>query len=281
MALDEKGQLIHISNAVKGEHYFCPICKKEYILRKSGKKGKGSRRPHFAHNELTPNCNPESVLHYSFKKLLLENLENLKEKNKPFEFNWKCMLCGESFSGNLLENVVYIKEEYSLQDCRPDIALLDEKNKFIAAIEIVVTHMPDEKTLQYYRENGIVLIRIDLVSEACLTLVEEISKKPDFVDYCINPFCYDYDGERVHRRIMVIQDKCGRCLNSIEKYYIEINGIFGKTITRNFLDEEIEYIKAKRNNIEVKVDNSRKQKYPVCVCINCKINKSKYRNFRF
>ena len=63
-AVDKNGNLILIHNAEKGINYYCPVCHKDFILRKSGKTGKGSKRPHFAHNELTPNCTPEGVLHY-------------------------------------------------------------------------------------------------------------------------------------------------------------------------------------------------------------------------
>ena len=65
-ALDENGNLIRINDAEKGGTYYCPNCKSEFILRKSGKTGKGSRRPHFAHNNLTTNCTGESNLHFSF-----------------------------------------------------------------------------------------------------------------------------------------------------------------------------------------------------------------------
>jgi competence CoiA-like predicted nuclease len=87
-ALDKNDSFIHINNAEKGVNYYCPLCKKEFILRKSGKTGKGSRRPHFAHNELTPNCTPEGVLHYSFKKMLIDLLDKYKAENKPFILNW-------------------------------------------------------------------------------------------------------------------------------------------------------------------------------------------------
>lgn len=78
--LNEKDNLIHINDAEKGKNYYCLICNNNYILRKSGKTGKGSKRPHFAHNRLTANCTPESVLHYSFKKLLIDLLGNIDQK---------------------------------------------------------------------------------------------------------------------------------------------------------------------------------------------------------
>jgi hypothetical protein len=137
--LDINGNLIHVDDAQKGGSYYCPMCKKEFILRKSGKTGKGSKRPHFAHNESTPNCTPEGVLHYSFKKLLIKRLEKNKAANIPLRFSWSCHSCLSKNSGNLLENVSSIKEEYPLETCRPDVALLDNEENVFAAIEIVVT----------------------------------------------------------------------------------------------------------------------------------------------
>lgn len=49
--------------------------------------------------------------------------------------------------------------------CRPDIALLDVEGSVIAAIEIVVTHEPEEDVLRYYERNGITLKQINLFSE--------------------------------------------------------------------------------------------------------------------
>ena len=171
-AIDDSSRLIHINNAEKGTNYYCPLCKKEFILRKSGKTGKGSRRPHFSHNKLTPNCTPEGVLHYSFKEMLIELLGRYKAEDRPFIFSWACHSCGYKNSGNLIEKTDSIKQEYVLGVCRPDIALIDKAEKVLAVIEIVVTHEPEECVMQYYKENKITLIRIDLTSEEDLNKIE-------------------------------------------------------------------------------------------------------------
>ncbi len=64
-AIDVYGKLIHIKDATKGRTYYCPECKNKFVLRKSKNTGKGSKRPHFAHN-VTTGCTPKSVLHNSF-----------------------------------------------------------------------------------------------------------------------------------------------------------------------------------------------------------------------
>jgi competence CoiA-like predicted nuclease len=70
VATDLYGTLIKAFDAEKGGSFFCPECKTKLILRKSGKTGNGTKRPHFAHRGLTPNCTPETALHSVFKNLL-------------------------------------------------------------------------------------------------------------------------------------------------------------------------------------------------------------------
>lgn len=67
VAIDNDGNLIKANDAEKGNVFFCPVCKTDLILRKSGKTGKGTKRPHFSHRKLIPNCTPETALHYSYK----------------------------------------------------------------------------------------------------------------------------------------------------------------------------------------------------------------------
>jgi len=52
-AIDENKKLVHIDIVEKGTKFICPECEKEFILKKSGKTGKGSKQPHFAHKELS------------------------------------------------------------------------------------------------------------------------------------------------------------------------------------------------------------------------------------
>lgn len=276
IALDEKDKLIHIDNAEKGMHFFCPVCKKEFILRKSGKTGKGARRPHFAHNESGPNCTLESVLHCSFKRLLSDLLKNYKEENRPFFINWYCSICGYKNSENLLAKVASIKKEYALEACRPDIALLDTEENVLAVIEIVVAHKPEEAALQYYKNNKIVLIQIELSSEGDLKTVEENAANPDLVDFCISPTCHNHDRYKVNRNIRSEYYQCGRCFSWNEKYYIEIDNVFGKKKSLSFSKDEINIVKSKRTGIEIKINKDKNEKYPFSVCINCKRIQSRY-----
>ncbi len=269
-AIDENGILVHINNAEKGKVYCCPSCKTEFILRKSGKTGKGSKRPHFAHNKLSPNCTPETVLHYSFKKKVVELLNKYLSEKKEFIINWKCFACSKNTSGNLLAKVTSIKEEYNLKVCQPDIALINAEEKVIAVIEIVVTHKPDEKVLLYYQENKIILIQINLFSDEDINIIEKKIRTPDIVDYCINPRCSNSIRYSIKRRLISLHDRCGRCFQPIERYRTEINSAFGIQKTLDFTENEINYVKSKRKNIEVQTNQKTKEKYPSSICYNCK-----------
>ncbi|MDR0556734.1 MAG: hypothetical protein LBG43_02530 [Treponema sp.] len=188
-AFDENGMLVKANDARKGGKYFCPICNIELILRKSGKVGKGSKRPHFAHHHLIENCAPESALHFSFKKLLLERIKECIDTKMPMNMAWECDYCHSRHEGNLLKKAFDVKEEYNMELCRPDIALFDEKGNIFVIIEIVVTHKPEDSVKKYYKENNIILIQIELDSENDLEKIDEKLKSPSVVDFCFNPKC--------------------------------------------------------------------------------------------
>jgi len=281
-AIDKNGDIIQINNAEKGMDYYCPLCKKEFILRKSGKTGRGSRRPHFAHNEITPNCTPEGVLHYSFKEMLIALLVKHQVENKPFNFIWICDSCGVKNSGNLLEKTHSIKREHVLEGCRPDIALLDKEEKVLAVIEVVVSHKPEDSTLQYYRDNKITLIQIDLTAEEDLNKIEEKAKNPNIVDLCLSPKCPHSNRFKIDRKIAVFQKQCS-CFSPIEKYEILIDSVFGKKMSLDFTDNEINWMKSKANEIgfRIRIAEKRetKEKYPIFVCLNCE--RRSYNRYRF
>lgn len=181
IAIDNHGNPIHISVAKKGNQYFCPFCKSKFIFNRSLRTGKNSRRPHFSHESVSPNCTSEGYLHSTFKILLLELLNSNLVSNNPFEMSFKCNVCQNIHNTNLLSGATAVKSEYDLRFCRPDIALIETNNRVYAVIEIVVTHEPDENTLKYYKNNQIVLIKIKLDTEEDLLKLEEKTKTPSQV----------------------------------------------------------------------------------------------------
>lgn len=281
-AEDESGNLIHVNNAEKGIKYYCadPECKKEIIFRNSGKTGKGSKRPHFSHKKGTnPNCSPERALHEVFKNKLIDLLEKYKAEIKPFIFNWNCGVCNYTNSGNLLEKATLIKAEYYLGECRPDIALLDKEENVLAVIEIVNTHPPEERVLQYYKNKKITLIQINLTSDEDSSRVEERTKNPHIVDLCISPACQNNNKYKMNRSVVGRRHKCSCCYRDILKFEIKIDSVFGIQPSFGFTEDEITLVESKCDNIVLKTrinDQGIKEKYPIMECLNCKIIRSRY-----
>ena len=280
-AVDDEGVLVHVSDAEKGITYYCPSCKVEYSLKKSGNTGKGSKRPHFSHkpNESSSNCTAESVLHYSFKKNLIDLLNNYLQENKELIINWNCSACSEYNKGNLLAKTTTVREEYYLKDCQPDIALLDTDENVIAVIEIVVTHSPEEKVLEFYGDNEIILIQINLSSDEDLKNIERKTLTPSIVDYCLSHKCSNQKRYSIHRKILSHSDTCGRCYKPIERYTIEVNSAFGMQETLDFTDNEINIVKAERKNIDTKTNQTTNERYPISICHYCKVMSRRNRRF--
>jgi hypothetical protein len=205
IALDANDAIVNAHNAIKGRKYFCPSCKNELILKKSGKTGIGSRRPHFAHKSLSVNCSPESVLHYSFKKILLEYINDNINKKLPMNIILECNFCHNKILMNILGNCMMVKDEYNMKICRPDIALIEEKENVYAVFEIVVTHKPEDNIVNYYQKNNILLFQIELDSEDDLENIQEtlnkkikIRTRPDYFNACMNPNCVS--KRKIYRR---------------------------------------------------------------------------------
>ncbi len=85
VAYTQEGHLIKAANAHKGQSYICPNCNLELILRR----GK-IKRPHFAHKTLSVNCTPETALHYKFKILLKEKIQQHLESKLPLDIQSNC-----------------------------------------------------------------------------------------------------------------------------------------------------------------------------------------------
>ena len=143
------GELVHIADADPSGSYQCPSCQQVFVQRRGSRK-----RPHFAHKVLSPNCTPETALHHSFKTLLAEKIQRHLAEERPLPITWDCPKCAGSHAGNLLKKSVSVALEYRLGERQPDITLFDENQRPVAAIEVVVTHAPEEEALAFF-ENAI------------------------------------------------------------------------------------------------------------------------------
>ena len=157
-AYDKDKNIVYIADAKKGNDYFCPSCRKKFVFKNSGKEGRGSRCPHFAHPAHSE-CH-ESELHAIFKQKTVEILKNFLDiHNFPVVIDNK--------RANLLGGVSRIEGEFSLGvgNPRPDIARVDYGGDCIVALEIVVNHKPENVTIEYYDKNDIVCLQYDVKAE--------------------------------------------------------------------------------------------------------------------
>jgi hypothetical protein len=179
-AQENNGKIIHIKNALSGVDYYCPECKEKFILKKGD-----IRQHHFAHNNSSSSCTGtgEGYLHKTFKKMLLNKIiEYIKEK-KPLEIIWNCYICKQNHNFNILNGIYDAKDEYSMEICRPDIALINENGKVPIVIEIIDTHEPEKSVIEYYMKENIILILIKLDSIDDLENIENKIKYPLAVIY--------------------------------------------------------------------------------------------------
>ncbi|NOS73514.1 MAG: hypothetical protein HOP36_03005 [Methyloglobulus sp.] len=273
IATDKDGNLIKANGAEKGNDYFCVVCKAELILRKSGKTGKGTKRPHFAHHALTPNCTPETALHYSFKNLLANKIQQHITINQPLPISWHCTFCGIEHSGNLLKKIKAVKVEHNLTVCQPDIALFDNEENVFAVVEIVVTHKPEENALKYYKENNIILIQINLTSDKDIDNLENKAIYPDYVGTCYSPKCTVCGYFQQKTTMTIIEGACWKCNEPMKVAYIsgskEVVRGSSHLDPRRFTSEEVNFAKSKGVKLKNQYSKTLSENYFANSCAKC------------
>ena len=270
VARDKDGNLVKANDAEKGNNFYCPVCQTELILRKSGKSGKGAKRPHFAHRELTPNCTPETALHYLFKNLLADKLQNHIETQTPLLMTWQCKYCYSEHSGNLLKKIKSIKVEHNMRICQPDIALLDSDDKVFAVIEVVVTHKPEEHVLNIYKDANIILVQINLKSDKDIDELETKMANPDIVETCINPKCKVCGHFQRKTTMTIVDGSCWKCHSTMKVATIDGGMERGSASGPDmFTLKEIEIAKSKGVIIKLHYSKTVQEKYLANTCPNC------------
>lgn len=211
-ALDTSGKLVNIEKACKDSRYYCIECQKELSLRvsKIPKGQKYHRRSHFSHRKDSL-CHPETVLHNQFKKMTAEKLQSFLTERKPFKIFWDCEECFDRHQYNLLAGIAAVKLEYRLNDCQPDITLHSEDNTVKAVLEIVVNHKPEPQIVKCYKDQGIIMVRIDLQSFDDLDRLEERMKEPTKVMYCLSPVCEVCGKRKNSAQMRIVDTSCWKC----------------------------------------------------------------------
>ena len=272
IARSEIGEFIHAVDAEKGGVFFCGFCRDPLVLKKSGKTGRGSKRPHFAHKTLTPNCNPESALHFEFKTMLVNEIRQRLDEQNEFAISWKCTYCCRDHSGDLIKKARRVALEHSLSICRPDISLFDEDGRVYAVIEVVVTHAPDNAVKEYYRKNGITLIELHLDSEEVLNDVPTKLTNADHVQLCPDrKRCNDCGHFQEPIEMKLVEAPCYVCNTKMKVPYIEGDHSRGSHIGPDqFSQKEIAAARKQGALIEWQYSRTLNAKYWATTCRQCK-----------
>jgi len=252
--------LIHANDARKGEEYACLTCNGLMLLRRGERK-----RAHFAHKSLSPNCTPESALHSGFKRLLFERLQACLGEQVPLGIEWECEPCCGRHEGNLLKRAAHVAMEHNVGSCRPDVALLGGEGQVVAAIEIVVSHPPEEATVAYYKQNSIPLVIFKLVSDTEITRVNETVLKPDLVDICLNPRCKRCGEHLLKKGILITEAKCERCSSPMK--FAELSGEI--SVFRDFNLDDISIVRSRGVLIKSRYCEITHRKYWANTCTRC------------
>lgn len=222
---EKEGRLVHVSDVERGLKCgaVCPVCKTAVLARKGAK-----MRHHFAHYPGT-NCSAETVLHFIAKQLIYEKLISALSLKQVIRVHWKCIACRDRHSLSLMENVKNVVMEKELGECRPDITLLDSNQNPLALLEIVVSHRPDVKVLDYCNQRQIPLLifRIDN-AESLEALGLYRSLDPTVVLYCPRNRCENCGAPVFIKRIYFLNGRCWRCGCPMKIALMDINNkIYG------------------------------------------------------
>ncbi len=207
-AKDRNGNFVSIEHAQKGQEYYCPKCQEPLSYCKKGD-GPNARQDHFKHK---PDCEckgytpheSESAIHLFAKEAVYNILHDCIEKHQDFPIEWTCPDCQMDMKANLLKRANKVEMEKTLDAARPDVSLFDEQGNTIVAIEIVFSHDIESKTMKFYDNNNIVVVRIKVhTAEDCNNMVQKL-RFPDSVNLCFNDKCPRGDKMQVYRRIIPV-----------------------------------------------------------------------------
>ena len=137
VAFSAAGSLVRPSEAREGEHYRCPGCGADVLLR-SGE----LRRPHFAHRG-GDGCSSESTLHRAAKHQLLRVISEWKDGVGPRPcVSRPCpkYLCDGGIVQDIPDDVTHAAAEVRLDGGLIADVVLFRGEEVAAAIEILVTH---------------------------------------------------------------------------------------------------------------------------------------------
>lgn len=270
-AYDCNKQLVHIDDAKKGEKYTCPNCGAELLLKISRipEGQKYHRRNHYAHKCNSDNHCSESFLHQLFKEKCAEFIRQKLSDNEGIGFEWHCEQCEEEHSGNLLKKAVRVETEYDLGICQPDIALFDKDSKVVIVVEIVVTHKPEPEVMQYYDENKIACLYIQVDDFSDCDRIEEKLSHPDKMNICPNPRCKKCGRVMHHVQMVIIASNCWKCGREMKIALLATKNGHDYFSADEFNEEDIKIANSLGANIKQCYSKTVNKSYFANVCKHC------------
>ena len=263
-AHDSNGNLIHVDDAQKGEKYFCPNCGADLLLRTSKipQGEKYYKRKHFVHKGVNDNHCSESFLHKLFKEKCVEYIKEKISNREDLFFEWRCEQCNKNHKCNLLSNGVNVVAEHNLKKCKPDIAIFDINKNVVTVIEVIVTHRPEEYSLQYYNDNNIFCLQINVKDFSdCEKIAYKLSN-PNKINLCPTPICEKCDGVKDSGKLIISNLLCENCNEEIKiSAKVSVNKIFGPAYYNN---NEIQYSSSMGCAFEKTINGVFYNKCPYC-----------------
>lgn len=111
------------------------------------------KRPHFAHRKTVDCYGTETVLHQIAKRVIAASILAAIERGDSYLASWTCGLCRCEHTTDLAVGSVHLERTFA--QVRPDVAVVDQADVMAAAVEVVVTHRPDEAATDWYRSHRI------------------------------------------------------------------------------------------------------------------------------
>ncbi|MBI3416933.1 MAG: hypothetical protein HY043_16705 [Verrucomicrobia bacterium] len=258
-------KIIHISEVESGRQIncLCPVCNTRLIARKGN-----LRQHHFAHDTGT-NCNGESALHWFGKHLLLEAIDRALTEGCTIPMEWQCDQCDHKHDGNLLKKAASVALEQVLGEARPDLLLKDATGKPVVAIEVIVTHEPEQSARDFYLKQNIVVVEVRIKDGIALEALKDLRElKADAVSFCTRKKCPDCHAPLRPKMLNIVVGDCYRCHLPMKVAFIEADGMGFPSSA--FSPQEIECAKKQGCILEVRYSKTVNNRYLANVCPKCK-----------
>lgn len=118
-ALDSAGRPVPITAAERGGQYTCPLCNAPMIARLGTQV-----RHHFSHDSANE-CDSESVSWAALRRWLALQLEAAMQAGQAVPVTWRCRLCGNQHTANLLDRAAATREDIGNEPLIPDVLIVD------------------------------------------------------------------------------------------------------------------------------------------------------------